>query len=74
MKVNISAMSTKADDDLPYCTWTTNGGCFGGTSCYNCVLHDESDCDITEVFALAVARTNKLPCVVDTDDYPEVFI
>ena len=72
MKVCISEKYTS--DSSPYLTWTTDGMCYGDTGCDNCTLHDEPDCDATEVFALTVARINKLPCVVDTDDYPELFI
>ena len=72
MKVRIS--EERISDSSPYPTWTTGGRCYGGTGCYNCILHDEPDCDATEVFALAVAIVHKLPCVVDTNDYPELFI
>ena len=72
MKVCISEGCVS--DNLPYPTWKTDGGCFGGTGCYTCILYKAANCDVTEVLAIAVARTNKLPCVVDTDDYPELFI
>ena len=72
MKVIISEEYTS--DNSPYLTWTTDGLCYGGTGCCNCILHDAPNCGATEVIALAVAMVHKLPCVVDTNDYPELFI
>lgn len=72
MKVCIS--EEYISDSSPYLTWTTDGECYSSIGCCNCILRNEPDCETTEVFALAVARTNELPCVVDTDDYPELLV